>query len=467
MSTPLGSSQWMYSSGEEVTQQSLKFNHPESQYLSWTPAAAGNRKISTFSAWVKLSLQQSSFSILGAGTSGSAYFLFGIEGDDLYWEATGGGGTRRSDMELRDPSGWYHLMFVLDTTQATANDRVKLYKNGVQVTSFSSIANPTQNADVPYLNNTGTHYIGYSPALPSTYGNGYLSDVYFIDGQALDPTDFGQFTDGYWEKKDYAGSVGTNGFHLTFEDDVVSEGFNTVTYRGTGTSQSVSGLGLSPDLVWIKSRSGAYSHNLSDSVRGGNLGLTSNGTNAEYSLSPANTFDTDGFTLNQTNNQFNASGVTYVAWAWDAGGGSPVSNTDGSITSTVKANPSYGFSVVSWVHSSTTSTIGHGLTTAPNLIILKSRTTAYNWDVGSDDIGWGNRMILNSTAAASGTAFWNSTAPTSSVFTYAGSGATNGDNMIAYCFAEVANYSSIGTYSGNGSASGPTVTTGLNLWLSL
>jgi hypothetical protein len=150
--------------------------------------------------------------------------------------------------------------------------------------------------------------------------------------------------------------------------------------------------------------------------------------------------------------------VSNVAWNWKAGG-TAVSNTAGSITSQVSANTDAGFSIVSWVHSSTTSTIGHGLTTAPNLIILKSRTTAYNWDVGSDDIGWGNRMILNSTAASSGTAFWNSTAPTSSVFTYAGSGATNGDAMISYCFAN-SDIIKAGSYTGNGSSDGVFVFTG-------
>jgi hypothetical protein len=464
MSGPLGSAQWMYASGAAVTQQSLKFNHPESQYLSWTPAAAGNRKISTFSAWVKLSLQQSSFSILGAGTSGSAYFLFGIEGDDLYWEATGGGGTRRSDMELRDPSGWYHLMFVLDTTQATANDRVKLYKNGVQVTSFSSIANPTQNADVSYLNNTGTHYIGYSPALPSTYGNGYLSDINFIDGQALDASSFGQFTNGYWEAKDYAGSYGTNGFHLTFQDDVVSEGFNAVTYRGTGASQSVSGLGLNPDLVWMKRRT-ADDHDLQDSVRGGGKTLMSNSTAAELNLSGSygvNSFDADGFSLIGNGGRTNESGSSYVAWCWDAGSGSPVSNTDGSITSTVKANPSYGFSIASWTGNATAgATIGHGLSAVPELIITKRRDFTTAWHVYSQTLGNTNGLYLNDTAAS--TAFgptWNSTSPTSSVFSVGDGNWINQGSMIAYCFHSVANYSSIGSYTGNGSSTGPTVTTG-------
>jgi hypothetical protein len=455
MSTPLGSSQWMYSSGEEVTQQSLKFNHPESQYLSWTPAAAGNRKISTFSAWVKLSLQQSSFSILGAGTSGSAYFLFGIEGDDLYWEATGGGGTRRSDMELRDPSGWYHLMFVLDTTQATANDRVKLYKNGVQVTSFSSIANPTQNADVPYLNNTGTHYIGYSPALPSTYGNGYLSDVYFIDGQALDPTDFGQFTDGYWEKKDYAGSVGTNGFHLTFADDVVSEGFNTVTYRGTGANQSISGLGFEPDFVWIKVRNNPNNHRLFDSVRGASSDLISNSSGAESITSTRLvSFDTDGFTVG-SNAEVNGNGYSHVGWAWDAGSGSPVSNTDGSITSTVKANPSYGFSISNCtLPSSGNFTIGHGLSQTPDMFIFKRRANTSGWGVWHTGLSGGTYYILlESTGAQVNDSTVFSASPDSSVLNIgsAWTSSSGGTDAIAYAFHSVAGYSSIGSFTGNGS----------------
>ena len=97
---------------------------------------------------------------------------------------------------------------------------------------------------------------------------------------------------------------------------------------------------------------------------------------------------------------------------------------------------------------------------APQFIILKSRTTAYNWDVGCNSIGWGNRLNLNTTDAAYSPAFWNSTAPTSTVFTYAGSGATNGDNMVAYCFTPIAGYSAFGSYTGNGSTDGTFVYTG-------
>ena len=233
-----------------------------------------------------------------------------------------------------------------------------------------------------------------------------------------------------------------------------SEHFNTVLYSGNGSSQTVTGFGFNPDVVWHKGRSVAYSHSLVDVLRGNSNVLFSNLTAAEQNPGAQLDLATDGATVtyraaNLANNQ---SSATYVIWGWKAGG-TAVSNTAGSITSQVSANTDAGFSIVSWVHSSTTSTIGHGLTTAPNLIILKSRTTAYNWDVGSDDIGWGNRINLNSTAAAYSPAFWNSTAPTSSVFTYAGSGATNGDNMIAYCFANT-DTTKAGSYVANQSTNG-------------
>jgi hypothetical protein len=436
-----------------ITQQSLKFNDDESQYLSWTPAAAGNQKTWTWSAWVKRANIGTNQTLFCGGTGSTLSVEIRLGSDNKFHVLDTNNTYLFSTTQLfRDVSSWYHFVIECDTTQATVNDRTKLYVNGEQVTSFSTDnrSNFSQNEDTA-INSVNAHYIARW-INGGGYFDGYLSDVYFIDGQALDPTSFGQFNNGYWEAKDYAGIYGTNGFHLTFADDVVSEGFNAVTYRGTGADQSISGLGFSPDLVWIKDRTDVTAHYLFDVVRGALKDLYSNLTAAEYSAAQTlKSFDGDGFTVGN-NTGVNGSADDMVAWAWDAGSGSAASNTDGSITSTVKANPSYGFSVVSWVHSSTTSTIGHGLTTAANLIILKSRTTAYNWDVGSDAIGWGNRMILNSTAASSGTAFWNSTAPTSSVFTYAGGGATNGDNMIAYCFAEVAGYSSIGTYSGTGAS---------------
>ncbi len=238
---------------------------------------------------------------------------------------------------------------------------------------------------------------------------------------------------------------------------------NATLYTGNGGNLTVTngaaGQSFQPDFVWTKSRSnGSTNHLLEDVIRGPKNSLLSNGTNTELARG-INAFLSNGFSFNDDGaGDGNVSGQTYVAWQWKAGG-TAVTNTAGSITSQVSANTTSGFSVVTWVHSSTTSTIGHGLGVAPQFIILKSRTTAYNWDVGCNSIGWANRLILNSTGATT-SGFWNSTAPTSTVFTYAGSGATNGDNMVAYCFTPIAGYSAFGSYTGNGSTDGPFVYTG-------
>jgi hypothetical protein len=240
-----------------------------------------------------------------------------------------------------------------------------------------------------------------------------------------------------------------------------NEYMDATLYTGNGGSLTVTNSGsMQPDFVWVKSRStGSTNHLLEDVIRGTKNSLISNGANTELARG-INAFLSNGFSFNDdAGGDGNVNGQTYVGWQWKANG-TGVSNTAGSITSTVSANTTAGFSIVTWVHSSTTSTIGHGLGVAPTFIILKSRTTAYNWDVGCTSIGWGNRLNLNTTDAAYSPAFWNSTAPTSTVFTYAGSGATNGDNMVAYCFTPIAGYSAFGSYTGNGSSDGPFIFTG-------
>ncbi len=454
-----------------ITQQSLKFNDDESQYLSWTPASAGNRKTWTWSGWVKrgnLGTTQNFFAA-ATGTSDPTHTTFRFNGGSNILFAGWSGVYFGSNATFRDVSAWYHIVAVLDTTNATASDRIKVYVNGERLTGSNPVSIGS-SVDLA-INNTQEHSIGRSNYNNgSSYLDGYLSDIHFIDGQALDASSFGETVNGYWKAKDYAGTYGQNGFRLTFQDDVVSEGFNTVTYRGTGASQSISGLGFSPDLVWTKARGGASSHNLSDSIRGGGVGLTSNGTNAEYALSPANTFDSDGFTLNKTTSQFNSSGDTFVGWCWDAGSGSAASNTDGTITSTVKANPSYGFSIASYVgNGSSSQTVGHGLGVAPDLLIMKNRDDAENWQVNHSSITDGIFNLNTTDAKKDHTAFSTGAIDpagnTSTVFSmYDGSANTNypnesGKDYIVYCFAEVANYSSIGTYSGTDSA-GVTVTTG-------
>jgi len=236
--------------------------------------------------------------------------------------------------------------------------------------------------------------------------------------------------------------------------------FNTVTYNGNGSTQSISGVGFQPDFVWIKSRSAATSHKLTDIVRGTTKGLVSNTTAAETTDTNGLTaFGSDGFTLG-TDSVYNNSGATYVAWCWKAGGAA-VTNTDGSITSDVSANVDAGFSVVKWTGAGANGTVGHGLNSAPDIYILKiingvgSSTVHYNGSLVGDT---GTKyLVLNSEDAESVAGQPSTTSVALSVLsTYAGG---SGQNWLAYCFAEKAGFSKFGSYTGNGSTTGTTITT--------
>jgi hypothetical protein len=235
-------------------------------------------------------------------------------------------------------------------------------------------------------------------------------------------------------------------------------------YTGTGSSLTVTNAGgFSPDLVWIKSRSNAYNNELYDSVRGVQKRLISNLTNAEStSTNGLTAFNSNGFTQGGET-ETGANGATYVGWQWRGSDSAAVSNTSGSITSTVSANTSAGFSVVTWTGTGTTSTIGHGLGVAPSFIITKGRSSSTNWVTYHASLGNTKGINLDTTGAAGTSAdYWNNTSPTSSVFTIAGANSNNANalTVVAYCFAEVAGYSAFGSYTGNGSTDGVFVYTG-------
>ena len=238
--------------------------------------------------------------------------------------------------------------------------------------------------------------------------------------------------------------------------------FNTVLYTGNGSTQSITGVGFQPDWVWLKGRSVAAGGNLSDSVRGVNKQLQSAGTFAEETLTTCLTsFDSDGFSLG-SNGNVNGNTNTYVAWNWYTGA-TASSNTDGTITSSVSANTTAGFSVVTYTGNSDASkTIGHGLGTAPSMIITKDRDSTRNWCVYHKSLGATKFLRLNLTnASATSTGRWNDTEPTSSVFTVGDDAETgNAFNYVAYCFAEKKGYSKFGSYTGNGSTDGTFIYTG-------
>jgi hypothetical protein len=240
--------------------------------------------------------------------------------------------------------------------------------------------------------------------------------------------------------------------------------FNPVIYTGAGGSQSITGIGFQPDFVWMKGRNTTTGHILQNVVTGVTKGLQSNTTASEFTDNTTLTaFNSDGYTVNG-NSQTNASGTTYVAWNWKANGAGST-NTAGTITSTVSANTTSGFSVVTYTGNSTSgATVGHGLGIAPSMVIVKGRNAeGLAWCVYVSSLGASQYLFLNDTAAAgSYSGFWNNTSPTSTLLTLGNDNGTNGTSKtyVAYCFAPIAGYSAFGSYTGNGSADGPFVYTG-------
>ena len=246
--------------------------------------------------------------------------------------------------------------------------------------------------------------------------------------------------------------------------DKPTDYFNTKIFTGNNSANnSITGIGFQPDWIWFKNRNAANDHALVDSVRG-RKALRSNLASAELTLNADKdfqSFDSDGFTVDVVEqlNSFNKSGDSIVTWNWLASN-TTASNTDGTITSTVSANQTAGFSIVSYTGTGSDANVGHSLSSAPQLIITKSRSATGDWKVhtsaidGSWDVG-----TLNSTAAFGNSSY---TAPTNSIF-YVGTGAptnASGVTYVSYLFHSVKGYSKCGVYSGNGSTNGTFVYTG-------
>jgi len=240
--------------------------------------------------------------------------------------------------------------------------------------------------------------------------------------------------------------------------------FDINLWTGTGSAgqvQTNSGS-MQPDFVWIKNRSSTGGHWWSDSVRGAASYLSSQNTDAEAnSATGLSSFNSNGFTVG-SDSWTGGNGATYVGWQWKAGG-TAVTNTSGSISSQVSANPTAGFSIVTYTaNGAAAQTIGHGLGVVPAMVITKCRSAgSSNWGVYHQSIGNTGAVFLNTTdATVTSSLFWNNTTPTSTVFSV---GTNNTDTnfstntMVAYCFAPIAGYSAFGSYTGNGSTDGPFV----------
>jgi len=232
--------------------------------------------------------------------------------------------------------------------------------------------------------------------------------------------------------------------------------FNTVLYTGNGSTQSITGVGFQPDWTWIKDRSAAQNHMLFDAVRGVTKWLESNGTAAEQTYAPTLTaFDSDGFSLGNSGD-VNGNSATFASWNW-LGANGTASNTDGDITSTVSANTTAGFSIVTYTRTASGSdTIGHGLGVKPEIVLYKSRSSG-SWYITTDIFdGSYDFLTLNSTNAKANVT--GASAPTSTVFSNTLFGSS--EDFVAYCFHSVKGYSKFGTYTGNGNADGTFVYTG-------
>ena len=558
----------------DVTGQSIRFEDDDSPYFSFEFGTPTNQIKWTMSFWCKRGEIGREHAIYGAANGGGETFFVAFYPDDI--EAyISSGRNHVTNAVFRDPSAWYHIVQVFDSANATADDRFITYVNGVRQTTSTNAV--TLNDTIAWNTSGVTGYFGKNYGAwfgdSRDYFDGYFANVTFIDGQALDPTSFGEYSDTLWKPK--ADTViqsltfGTNGFYLPFKQTTEAEGFSAVTYTGNGAIQAIDGVGFEPDFVWLKGRNEADSHVLTDSVRGTGKTLKSDSTDAETnSADDLVSFNSSGFTkgtndrvggnndtmvgwcwdagdnlastgfaavnylgngatqsinglgfepdfvwikerdatsnhglfdsvrgagkslksddsaVEQTQTDsltsFDSNGFTlgdnteagpdvnftngndYVAWCWDAGSSSAASNTNGSITSSVKANTTQGFSIATYTGNATDgATIGHGLSQSPDMVIVKDRTNSASWRVMHKDISYAsNTLYLDANFAE--TADDRVKAVSSTTFTVTGGGGVNGSarDHVAYSFHSVSGYSSFGSYTGNGSTTGPVVSTG-------
>ena len=704
-------------------EQSVRFNSPDSARLTRTAGTATSNDIGTFSFWIKRGLVSGGRGFFSNHSDASNRTQITFDADKIMMYGVIGGSGSSPELVttqvFRDPAAWYHIVIAVDVTQSTASNRVKIYVNGSQVTDFSTGTYPPQDTDLPLFSKTNMQVGAVYDGSVGGYYDGYFAEYYYIDGQALAPSSFGETNEdtNQWQAIEYDGSYGDNGFYLKFQDSsalgddssgntndfsatnlvatdqvldsptnnfatlngvfvsasgsgresTLSEGnlkattpttgsgyngpamgtmgmssgkwyfewyigssnypavgiakadyntgyaqtnvgnrvwldggdlygtgssasgttyttgdivgcavdmdngkmwfskngafissgdpaggtnaqftdllsasdmgstgqvlpffsdvnwstsdtvtfnagqdssfagaktaqgnqdgngigdiyytppsgfvalcadnlpdpsiadptahFDTTLVSGNGSNRSITGLNFQPDFLWGKSRTNTLNHYLTDSVRGVNSQLYSDGTGSQGTETVIYTaFNSDGFSLGT--GDMNTSGQNYVHWAWK-GGGTASTNDDGSIDSSVSANTTAGFSIVKWTGSEASATIGHGLSQAPELIIVKDYdTTGRVWPVNVTNItGTANQyLILNATdAVADSAAYWGA-APGASTFTVGDSGTTNGSgSVLAYCFHSVEGYSKVGSYTGNGASSGPFIYTG-------
>ena len=205
--------------GGSFLERSLRFNDADSAYLTRTPSSAGDRRTWTWSGWVKRANAETNMNLFSVRESASVRTIIRITDgldfldDDINFRL-------KTNQVFRDSTAWYHFVIVSNTTDSTSSNRLKVYVNGEQITSFSTSTYPSQNYE-GQINNTYAHALGREGAQDNDYLEGYMAEVNFVDGQAYDPSYFGytEFQTGIWKPKRYTGTYGTNGFYLNFSDN--------------------------------------------------------------------------------------------------------------------------------------------------------------------------------------------------------------------------------------------------------
>jgi hypothetical protein len=409
----------------------------------------------------------------GSGVTGSAWGTFTVTSGKWYYEATilAAGGAiwvgysnNVNQMALGTYSASlpsYGYTYKKDGTKCVNNTSGTSYGATYTTNDVIGVAIDLDSNTIEFFKNGTSQGVAFT-SITSTGG--------FTAGCSVDPgtttvaMNFGQRPFAYTPP---TGFVALNTFNLPTPTigataSTQAEKYMDISlYSGTSASGNniTDGLSLSSGgLLWVKNRNATGNHALVDSVRGITKRLISDSTNAEDTVSAITSFNSNGFTLEGSDGSFNLSGRTYVAWQWLANG-TGVTNTAGSITSTVSANTSAGFSVVTYTGTGSAATIGHGLGVAPSMLIVQTRTGTNNRDKPVYHASRGNTkaLVLNATIAEiTSSSFWNNTSPTSTVFTVGNDQNTNqsSSTYVAYCFSEVAGYSKFGSYTGNGSTDG-------------
>jgi hypothetical protein len=368
--------------------RSLRFNSADSAYLSRTPASAGNRRTWTYAFWAKITdanfTSNATISILGANSSSQDFITLYNRQLRVSFNTASSGDTF-TNAQLRDPAAWYHIVVAVDTTQATDTNRLKVYLNGVAQT-FSYYGAPPLNYQTN-INNATAQYLGYTPYY-NTYFNGYLADIHFIDGQALDPTSFGEFDDnGIWQPIAYSGSYGTNGFHLDFADNSSAAALGTDT-SGNGNTCTVNNLSVTAgagndSLVDVPTNGSEVDTGAGGQVRGNYATLNPLDRHTSITLANGN-LDAQTTDANWRSVRGNI-GMSSGKWYWEITLGSATYNVHGIglASAALDAYPGSSAGSYGWIYNGT---LSGGSSTGTGAAYGTVIAFAFNADTGRLDL---------------------------------------------------------------------------------